>query len=101
MGHSRAEIGATDTNVDNIANTLVSVALPRAAPHAVREVCHLVEDGVDLWNNVLAIDNDRGPFRCAECHMKNGAVFRDVVFFAPDHAVNPLAQSWLVCELHE
>src|SRR4030095_7694814 len=101
MGHDRPEIRATDTNVDNVANTLPSVALPRAAPHAAGKVGHLVEDGMHLWNNVLAIDNDRSPSLGTECHMKHCAVFGNVDLFASEHGVDPLTQPRLICELHE
>src|SRR5512132_3030391 len=93
IGHDWSEIRATDTNVDDVANALASVAFPRAASHAVGEVRHLVEYVMDLRDNVLAIDNDRSPFRCAECHMQDCAVFRDVDLLATKHSVNPLTQS--------
>ena len=48
VGHHRAEVGAADADVDDVANALAGVALPRAAAHAVGEVGHLVEHGVDL-----------------------------------------------------
>ena len=48
IGHDWPEIRATDTDVDDVANALASVAFPRAASHAVGEVGHLVENGVDL-----------------------------------------------------
>src|SRR4030095_8632283 len=59
------------------------------------------EDGVDFWHNVLTIDDDRCPSRCAQRHVQHGAVFRNVDLVTPEHGVDPLTQSRLVCELHE
>ena len=59
VGHHRAEVGAADADVDDIANALAGVALPLAAAHAVGESRHLVEHGVDLGHHVLAVDDDR------------------------------------------
>jgi hypothetical protein len=101
IGHDWSEIRATDTNVDDVANALASVTFPRAASHAVGEVGHLVENGVDLRDNVLAINNDRCPFRCAQSYMQNRAVFRDVDLVAPKHCVDPPAQSRFLGELHQ
>jgi hypothetical protein len=38
---------------------------------AIGEVGHLVENGVDLWDNILAVDNDRCPFRRPKRHVQN------------------------------
>src|SRR6266576_2224031 len=54
IGHDRPEIRTTDADVDDVANALASVAFPSPAAHAVGEVAHLVEDGMDLRHNVLA-----------------------------------------------
>src|SRR4029077_4796992 len=80
---------------------LVSVTFPRAASHAVGEVGHFVENAVDLRDNVLAIDNDRCPSRSAQSYMQDSAVFRDVDLVAPEHSVDPLAQSRFLGELHK
>ena len=48
VGHDRAQVGAADADVDDVANALAGVALPGAAANAVGKVGHLVEDGVDL-----------------------------------------------------
>src|SRR5262249_13158487 len=101
IGHDWPEIRTTDTDVDDVANALASVALPRAAPHAVREIAHLVEDGMDLRHNVLAINADGWLCRFAKSHVQNGAIFGDVDLLASKHGVNSLAQSRLICQLHE
>ena len=61
VGHHRPEVGAADADVDDVADAFAGVALPRAAADAVREVGHLVEHGVDLGHDVLAVDEDRWP----------------------------------------
>ena len=101
IGHDRPEIRATDTDVDDVANALARVTFPRTAADAVGKIGHLVEDGMDFWHNVLTIDHDRCAFRCAQRHVQHGAVFRNVDLVTPEHGVDPLTQSRLVCQLHE
>src|SRR4029450_2394216 len=101
IGNDWSEIRATDTNVDDVANALASVTFPRAASHAVGEVSHLVQNGVDLRAGRLAINTDRCPSRRAQSYMQNSAVFRDVDLVAPKHSVNPRAQSRFLGELHK
>ena len=59
VGHHRAEVRAADADVDDVADALAGVPLPSAAADAVGEVGHLVEHGVDLGHDVLAVDDDR------------------------------------------
>jgi hypothetical protein len=54
-----------------------------------------------LWHNVFPVDNDRRIFGCAQSHMQNGAVFRDVDLLAPEHGVDATAQAAFFCELYE
>ena len=53
VSHHRAEIGAADADVDDVANAFAGVAFPRAAANAVGEVRHFVEHGVDIGHDVL------------------------------------------------
>src|SRR5258708_24332777 len=50
--HRRTEVRPTDTDVDDVTDRSTGVAGPRAAPDAVTEVGHLVENGVHLWDDV-------------------------------------------------
>jgi hypothetical protein len=96
VGHHGTEIGAPDADVDDVANRLAGVPLPRAAPHTVRELSHGVEDGVNLGHHVLAVHHDRGTARCSQGHVENGAVFRHVDLVAPEHGVDALAEAALL-----
>src|SRR5438132_7819103 len=53
IGHYRPEVGASDADIDNIANAFASVAFPHAAPDAVREVRHPLEYGRELGRHIL------------------------------------------------
>jgi hypothetical protein len=75
------------------------VALPLAAADAVRKVGHLVEHGVNLRHDVLAVDDDGCAFWRTQRHVQDGAVFRDVDFLASKHRVDPPAQSGLFGEV--
>ena len=101
VGHHRPEVGAADADVDDVANALAGVALPGAAADPVGEVRHLVEHGVDLRHHVLAIDDDRCPFRRAQGHVQDGAVLGDVDLFAAEHGVDPRSQAGFLCQLQE
>src|SRR6266853_6530738 len=101
VSHDGPKVGAADADVDDVANAFASVAFPLAAPHAVGEISHLIEDGVDVRHDVLAINNDGCPFWRAQSHMQDSAVFRDIDLFTPEHSVDPPTQARLVCELHE
>ena len=56
---------------------------------------------MDLWHDVLAIDDDGCSFRCAQRNVQDRAVFRDVDFFAPKHGVDAFPQSGFIRELQE
>ena len=101
VGHHRPEVGAADADVDDVANALAGVALPRAAADAVGEVGHLVEHGVDLRHHVLAVDDDGCSSRRAQGHVQDGPVFRDVDLLAPEHGVDALAQAGFLGQLQE
>ena len=58
VAHRRAEVGPADADVDHIADALAGVANPVARPEAVGEPAHLVEDGVNAGDHVVAVDLD-------------------------------------------
>ena len=76
IGHDRPEVGTTDANVDHVTNTLAGVALPLAAAHAVGEIRHAVEHGMDLGHDVFAIHDDGGVLRCAQAPCAKPPAFR-------------------------
>jgi hypothetical protein len=66
VGHDRPEIRAADSDIDDITNAFAGMTFPFAAPHPVAELGHLIEDGVDLRDDVLAIDGNGCAPRCAQ-----------------------------------
>ncbi len=101
VSHHRPEVGAADADVDDVANSLSGVAFPGTAAHAIGKVGYLVEHGVDLRHDILAINNNGCSSRRAQGDVQDGAVFRDVDFLAPEHSVDPPAQSGFIRELQE
>ena len=99
--HDRPEVGAADANVNHVADAFAGVALPPAAPDTVAEVGHLVQDGMHLGDNVLAVHEDRGVFRRAQGHVQNGAILREVNLVPPEHRVNALAQAGFGGQFYE
>src|SRR5262249_6542476 len=97
----RPEVGAADADIDDVANAFAGVALPFAVADAVGESGHLVEHGMDLRHDILAIDHDGRPFRRAQRHVQDRAIFRDVDFLAGEPRVDSLAQPGLFGERDE
>ena len=56
--HHRAEVGATDADVDDVADALAGIALPRAVAHPGGEIGHAIQHRVHLWDDILAVDHD-------------------------------------------
>jgi hypothetical protein len=54
-----------------------------------QEVGHLVEHGVDIGHNVLAIDHDRCPLRRPQGHVQDGTVLGDVDLLTAEHGNDP------------
>ena len=96
VGHHRPEVGAADADVDDVADALAGVALPRAAADAVGEVGHPVEHRVDVGHDVLAVDDDRRASRRAQRDVQHGAVLGDVDLLAAEHRVDARAQAGLL-----
>ena len=93
VGHDRTQVGAADADVDDVANAFAGVPLPRAAPHAIGEIGHLVQHGVDLRHDVLAIHDDGCSSGRAKGYMQDRAVFRNVDFVAAEHGLDAPAES--------
>jgi hypothetical protein len=86
VGHRRPEVRAADADVDDISNALPGMALPYSAVDAFGKLRHLVKHGVNLGNDIHAINEDLRAFWSAQCHMQNGAPLSDVDLFAPNVA---------------
>src|SRR5215468_4349608 len=74
VGHVWTEVGTADTNVDNIANALASIAFPFAAAHSIRESRHFIKHGMHIGYYILAVNDDDLGFGSTEGNMKDGAV---------------------------
>ena len=96
--HRRAEVGAADADVDDVADALPGVARPRAAPHRRREGGHAVEHRVHLGDDVLAVDDDRRRARRAQRHVQHRTLLGDVDLLAAEHGVDARAQPRLLGE---
>ena len=56
--HDWAEVGAADADIDDIADALSGMTLPLRAADALGKIGHLFQHGMNLWHDVLAIDQD-------------------------------------------
>ena len=69
--HHRAEVGAADADIDDVADRLAGMALPLTRADPLGEVGHPVEDLMDLGDDVDAVDDERGPL--AACAVRHAA----------------------------
>ena len=98
VGHHGPEVGAADTDVDDVADAFAGMPLPGAAAHAVGEIGHRVEHGVDVGHHVLAVDDDGRAAWGAQGDMQDGPVFRHVDLVSPEHRLDALPQAGLLGE---
>src|SRR5215469_15105330 len=101
VSHHGAQVGAANANVNDVTNPFAGVPPPLAAAHAVGEVSHSIEYGVDLRNHVFAIYQDRGSFWSAQGNVQNSTVLGNVDLFAAKHGVDPPSQTRFFGELKE
>src|SRR5207249_2567550 len=99
--HDRPKVGAADADVHNVANALAGVTLPRATADAVGEVGHLIEDGMHLEHDILAVECYGRTFRGAQSNVQNGALLGDIDLLAAEHGIDATAQIRLFGELDE
>ena len=56
--HDGAQVGAADTNIDNVANPFAAAPLPRAAADAIGKRTHGLEHLVDGRHHIDAVQQD-------------------------------------------
>src|SRR5579863_4883027 len=83
--HDRSEIGATDADIDDIANALAGVTFPRSAAHSSGEIGHFVEDGVHVGYDVSSVKHNGCATWRAERDVQHRAFFGDVDYVAAEH----------------
>ncbi len=85
VSHHRAEVGAADADVDDVADQLAGVAGPGTGADPLGEVGHAVERLVHLLDDVDAVDDQRALARHPQRHVQHGAVLGDVDVLAGEH----------------
>src|SRR5215471_18342708 len=98
VGHYRAEVGTADADVDDVTNALTSVPLPLTAADAVGEIRHPVEHRMDMWDDILPIDDNRCPPWRTQGNVQDRAILGDVDLVAAEHRVDARAQAGLVSQ---
>src|SRR5262249_54246007 len=99
--HDRTEIGATDSDIDDIANAFPDVPLPFTATDTIGEVSHAVQYSVDFGDDILSVDKDRCIFWGTEGNVQDGPLFGDIDFFSVEHSVDPCSQTGLRGKLQQ
>src|SRR5262245_29028412 len=101
ISHHRTEVGAADADIDDVTDALAGMSLPLTAADAVGEVCHLIEHCMDMWNDVLAVHDDRCPPWRTKGNVQHSAILGDVDLVAAEHRVDALAQTALLGQFGE
>ncbi len=101
VGHDRPEVGASDSDVDDVADRPARVARPRARADALGERDHAVEHLVHAGNHVLAVHDERCPFRHAQRDVQDGPVLGRVDPVAAEHRLRALGEARLLGQLEE
>src|SRR5439155_25817758 len=101
VGHYRAEVGTADADVDDVTDALTGVSLALTAANAVGEVRHLIVHCVDMWYDVVAVDDDRCPSWRTQSNVQHSAVLGDVDLVAAEHRVEARPQTALLGQFNE
>lgn len=99
--HDRAQVGATDTDVDDGVDRLAAVALPLAAPDLLGELLHVVEHAVDLLHYALPIHLHRVILGVPEGDMVHGSVLGEVDLLTLEHVISELLDVGLLGQLDQ
>jgi hypothetical protein len=101
IGHHRTQVGAADSDIDDIAYALAGVTLPGAAPYTVGEVGHFVEHIVNIGHDIMTVNNDRCLSWRAQRYVKHGPILGTIDFLASEHGVDPRPQTGLFRQLNK
>ncbi len=99
VGHHRAQVGAADADVHDVADGPAGVSPPGAVADLVSEAGHAVEHLVDLRDHVLAVDADHGIAWCTQRRVQDRAILGDVDVLAAEHGLDALDEASLPGEV--
>src|SRR5262245_51964411 len=97
IGHHRTQVGAADSNIQDISYAFAGVTLPLPAADPITEIGHLVEHRVNLGHYVLPVDVDDGSLWSTQGHVQNGAIFGGIDALATEHGFDARLQPSLLC----
>lgn len=98
------QVGTTNTNVDNGSELLSSETLPLATANLLRELLHVVQNGVDTVgaaHNILAIDLHLPAANIAQGSVVDSTVLSEVDLVAAEHGIALALNASLFGELDQ
>ncbi len=101
VGHHRAEVGAADADVDDVADALAGMAQPVPASDLLRECGHALQNRVHFRHDVDAVDDDLFAFGLAQSSVQNGALLGRVDLLAAEHGLDARTQAALLGKAQE
>ena len=97
--HDRAEVRATNADVDNGVDGLASVTLPLTRADLLGEGLHVIQHAVDLLDYALAVDLHGLVGGVAQGHVVDGASLCEVDLLALEHVIAKLLNLCLLGKL--
>lgn len=88
--HQRAEIRATNSDVDNIFYAVSGVAFPLAGYYLFTELLHMLQNSVDIWHHVLSVDMYGPVGAIAKGNMQNRTIFSEIDWLSREHCISEL-----------
>lgn len=95
------QVRATDTDVDDGVDLLAGVTLPLAAADLLGELLHVLQHGVDILDDALAIDLHGLVGDIAESNVVDGTVLGEVDGLALEHGITQLLDIGLLGQLDQ
>lgn len=99
--HHGPQVRPADADVDDSVNLLPCVAFPLSAPHLLRELLHMLQHIVDLFDDTLPIHLHGLVLHVPQRHMIHRPLLGEIDLVALEHGIPQLLQLRFLRQLHE
>jgi len=101
IGHHRAEVGASNANVDKITDRFAGVPLPGPTPNAIGKISHPVENRMHFRHHIPVVHEHGLTPGGAQSYVQGGAIFGEINLIPAEHRFNAFGQSGFPRQLQE
>jgi hypothetical protein len=99
--HQRAEVGAADADVDDVADLLAGMPAMPAAAHRIGETAHQPQYALYIGHDILAVHVNGMAGAVAQRGMQGGAPLGEIDLLAAEHAPDRGGQPGLYGQGHQ